>query len=234
MDNLVLDSYLGTWASTSDLPDCLGSDTQSSVILASGLTVQAGEDPEAWVLTEGETSSQTIADLESLSWVLLDDLVCGLTENAFVPTQSILLYQPDGSSNAAVYVSLLDSTLAGLPLDHTLDSFFYADVVGVSSDLGTGNSFDTAIPPPENLALDPYASTSTQVGSETGLSAPCGDLELDTSVAADGTSNLLTSTSSSLALDTDPADGLPVDVGVASVPETSSSSDVSACSCPGK
>ena len=217
--------------------DCRGADALSPFIPATGLVVRAGEDPEAWVLTdtpEGVTSSQTAVDLESSSWVLLNDLVCDLTEDAFVPAQSILVYQPDGSSNTAVYVSLadLDSTLGGLPLDHTLDSFLYADIVGVSSGLGLGSGFDAATPP-SDLTSDTYLNTSTQVGSEAELLAPCDDPELDAHTTTDDTSDLLISTTSSLDLSSNLAyDHLDSSVDIASDPEFSGSNGLGGSGCP--
>ena len=160
--NSALSSYLGAWVSTDDLVDYLGTDT-SLVIQTTGLAVQAGEDSEAWALiSESETNSQTAADLESLSWVLLDDLVCDLTENAFVPVQSILIYRPGGSSGAAVYISLtdLDFTSGDVRFDHTL-AFPYADIVGVSSDPGLCDDLGTATPPSENHPSDPHLDAST-------------------------------------------------------------------------
>ena len=241
--NSALGSHAGTWVSTNDLAGCLGADASSPFIPTTGLVVRAGEDPEAWVLTntpEGATSSQTVADLESSSWVLLSDLVCDLTEDAFVPTQSVFVYQPDGSSNAAVYVSLTDSTLGGLSLDHTPDSFLYTDITGGSSDLGLGLSSDLdAAKPPSDLALNPHQNASSQVGSEAEFLAPCDDLELDTGIATGGTSNLLTSTTSSLdsstSLTDNPLDSS-LDVDITSESEFSGSSDlgVSGCPCPGK
>jgi len=240
LGNSALSSYLGAWVSTDDLLDYRGADALSPFILATGLVVRAGEDPEAWVLTgapEGVTSSQTMADLESSSWVLLNNLVCDLTEDAFVPTQSIFIYQPDGSSNTAVYVSLadLDSTLTGLPLDRTPDSFLYADILGVSSDLGlgTGSGFGAAAPP-SDLTSDTYLNASTQAGSEAELLAPCDDLEPDTDITTGGTSDLLlTSATSSLDLSTNLADNfLDSSVGVASDPEFSDPTDFGASGCP--
>lgn len=220
--------------------DYRGAYTLSPFIPTTGLVVRAGEDPEAWVLTdtpEGVTSSQTMADLESLSWVLLNDLVCDLTEDAFVPTQSILVYQSDGSSDTAVYVSLadLDSSLGGLPLDHTPHSFLYADIVGASSNLGlgSGSSFDAATPP-SDLTPDSYLNAPAQTGSEAELLAPCDDLELETGITTGGTSDLLISTASALDLSTDPADNLDssVDIGVVSDTEFSDPSDLGISRCP--
>ena len=240
LGNSALSSYLGAWVSTDDLVDYRGADALGPFIFATGLVVRAGEDPEAWVLTdasEGVAISQTMADLESSSWVLLNDLVCDLTEDAFVPTQSIFVYQPDGSSNTVVYVSLagLDSTLGGLPLDHTLDSFLYADILGVSSGLGlgTGSGFDAAAPP-SDLTSDSYLNASTQAGSAAELLAPCDDLELDTSITTGTSDLLLTSTTSSLDLSTNLADNLDssVDVDIASNPELYDPNDLGLSGCP--
>ena len=225
-------SYSDAWVSIDDLVDYLGPDTLCLAIPATGLAVQAGEDLEAWTrIPEGETNSQPIADLESLSWILLNDLVCGLTENAFIRIQSILVHQQGDSSNPAVYVSLADqdSTLGGLPLDHTPDTFLYSDIAEASSNLGLGNDLDTVTPPPENLPTGPLVNASTQVKSETNLLAPCDDPKLDANIFTDGTSGLLTSTPSSLYLNTDRVNNLlcsSVDVDVASDPGPSSPSDL--------
>jgi len=216
--------------------DYRGANSLSSFIPATGLVVRAGEDPEAWVLTdtpEGISNSQTMVDLESSSWVLLNDLVCDLTEDTLVSTQSILVYQPDGSSNTAVYVSLAD--LDGLPLDHTLDSFVYADIISSDLGLGPGSSFDAGTPP-SDLTSDSYLNVSeTLAGSEADLLAPCDDLELDTDITTGGTSDLLTSTTSTFDLSTNLADDLldsSVDVDVASRPEFSDPSDLGVSGCP--
>ena len=247
LGNPALGSYLGAWVSTDDLVDYHGADALGPFIPATGLVVRAGEDPEAWVLTDapGVTSSQTMVDLESSSWVLLNDLVCDLTEDAFVSTQSILVYQPDGSSNAVVYVSLtdLDSTLSGLRLDRTPDFFLYTDIVEVSSalGLGPGSGFDAATPP-SDLTSDSYLNGSTQAGSEAELLAPCGELGPGTGITTGGTSDLLlTSTTSSLDstssldLSTNLADNSldsSVDVDVASNPEFSDPSGLGVSGCP--
>ncbi|KAF9645485.1 hypothetical protein BDM02DRAFT_510746 [Thelephora ganbajun] len=226
-----LDLHLGTWISSDDLGNYLGTDTLSLAIPATGLAVRVGEEPESWVsILETETSSQAIADLESSSWILLDDLACDLTADTFVSVQSILVYQPDGSSDATVYVSLtdLESTLNALPLDHTLDSFLYTDIVGVSPDPGPGNDLGTATPLSESPSSDPYLDASTQVGSETDLLVSNDDLEINSNIVADGTSDLLTSTSS-LDFDTNLTDSLDTSIKAGL---TSSLSDlgVSACS----
>lgn len=206
-------------------------------IPATGLVVRAGEDPEAWVsIPEGEASSQAVADLESSSWILLNDLISGLTADAFIPVQSALAYQSDESSDAVAYVSLEDhdATLGALPLDHTLDCFLYTDIVGVSSDLGLGNGLDADTLPTENLPSDPHLDASTQVGSETDLLVSYDGLETNTNIAVDSTSDLLTSASSSLNLDTDLADdslSSYVDVDIASRPEPSSPSDFGVSVC---
>jgi len=227
--NSDLDSYLGAWVSSEDLVDHLGADTLYLAVPATGLVVRAGEDPCAWVsIPEGESSSQAIVDLDS-SWSLLNDLVHGLKQDAFIPVQSILVYQPDGSSEAVVYISLTDpdSTLSALPLDYPLDSVPCTDIVGVSSDLGLGNKLNTATSPSENSPLDAYLGASTRVGSGTGLLAPHDDLEVTANIGEDGTSDPLTYTSS-LGLDTDLADIVSnsfVGVDIASDPETAGPSD---------
>ena len=235
--NSALDSDLGAWISSGDLGGYLGTDTLDLAIPATCLVVQAGETPDAWVsIPKEETSSKAIANLESLSWILLDDLVSGLTTDALIPIQSILVYQPDGSSDAAVYVSLedCDSTLNTLPLDHTLDSFLYTDIVGVSSDLGLGDGFDTITPPAENPSSDHSLDVSTKLESETDLLASYDDLEISGNIAADGASDLLTPTSSHLNSVTDLADNLlnsSVDVDVASHLGSSSPSDSPVSEC---
>lgn len=233
--NSALDSYLGAWVSIDDLADYHGSEALGPVFPATGLVVQAGEDPDAWVLIpEGETSPQALADLESSSWVLLDDLVCDLTEDTFVPIQSIFVHQPDESSNPAVYVCLADpdSTLGGLSLNHTLDSFLYTDIAGVSP--GPGNDWDTAASP-ENPDSDLFLNTSTQVGSEAGPLPPCDDLKLDAKILADDTPHLSTSTSSSLDSSADLVGSLldsSVDLDIASDPGSASPSNVGPSVCP--
>jgi hypothetical protein len=232
----VLDSYLGSWASSDELVDYLGPGAQSQAFLATCIVVRAGEDPDAWVsIPNGETSSQTVADLESSYWVLLDDLVCGLTENAFVPIQSILVYQPDGTSNAVVYVSLsnTESTLSTLPLDYNLRSFLYADITGVSSDLGFGN--DLAVTPPsENLTSDLHSDTPTpkKVWFETDPLASKNDLAIDSNLAVDSTSDSLAyTTSSSLDLNTDHLDSsFDVAADLASNPSDLNGLGVTGCS----
>ena len=229
----------GTWVSSDDLVNYLGTDALNLAIPATGIVVKAGEDTEAWVsIPENKTSSQAIADLWSSYWIILNDLLCDLNADALVPLQSILVTQPDGSSDAVVYVSLEDhdSTLSALSLDHTLDSFLYTDIVGVSSDLGLGNTLDATVPPAENPSPVPYLDASTQTWSEADLSVSEGDFGIDTSIVADSTSDLLSSTSSSLNLGTDLVNDLlntPVGVGVASQPKPSSPGGVSACSCVG-
>jgi hypothetical protein len=211
----------GTWVSSDDLVNYLGTDVLNLAIPATGLVVQAGEDTEAWVsIPENKPSSQAIADPGTSCWVILSDLVSDLNADASVPLRSILITQPDGSSDAVVYVSLEDndSTLSALPLDHTLDSFLYTDIVGVSSDLGLGDFPDTT-PPTENPSPVPYLDTSTQVGSEADLPVPEDDFEIYASVVADSTSDLLTSTPSSLNSDTNLVNDLldsPVGVGATS------------------
>ena len=222
----VLDSYLGSWVSSDELGSHLGLASQGQVISTTCLIIQAGENPETWVsIPDGEISSQTVTDLEFSSWVLLDDLACGLTENAFVPIHSILLYQPDESSNVAVYVCLEnpESTLSALPLDHPLDSFLYADITGISSDFGLGDVPDATAPPAENLTSDLHLDVPAHVWSETDPLASNDNLAIDANLAIDNASNSPTSTSSSLTLDTDLASGalnssFDSDVGVASNP----------------
>ena len=217
--------------------DYVGAETLNLAIPATGLVVQAGEDPETWVsIPEGKTSSQAATDLESLSWVLLDDLACSLTEDAFVPVQSVLVYQPDGSSNAAVYVSLTDpdSTLGVLSLDHTVASLSYDDIVGVSSELGLGSDLVAAPPPSDDLPSDPSSEVPPYVVSETDLSAAYDGLGLDTNIVTDVTSDLLTSTSSSSHLDTDLVDNLSdssVAVDVTSDPDFSSPTNLGVTPC---
>jgi hypothetical protein len=235
--NSALDTHLGSWVSSGDLADYLGVGSSSLVIPATDLIIRVGEDPEAWLcIPDGETSSgsQTVANLDSSSWVLLDDLTCGLAENSFVSIQSVLIYQQEGSSDVTVYVSFADPeyTSSTLPLDYTLDSFLYTDITGVSSDPGLGNGLDTATPPSENLSLDSYVDVPTQAGSETDLLAPNGGLSTDANLAADSTSDLSTSTFSSLDLDTDRVDSTldsSLDVGVASGPSGLSGLGVSDC-----
>ena len=204
-------------------------------IPATCLVVRAGENPQAWIsIPDDKTSTQTVADLESLSWVLLDDLACSLTEDAFVPVQSILLYQPDKSSNVVVYVSFEDpdSTLNTLTLDHTLDYFLYTDITGVS-DLGLGNSSGAALSPSENLSSDPHLDGSTLVGSETDLWASNDDLAINSNLAVDSASDPLTPTSSSLDLDSALAGNAldsPFDVDVASNLNDLNGLGVSGCS----
>ena len=227
------DSYLGSWVSSDDLASYLG--TPNQAMPATSLVVQAGEDPDAWVCIPDKTSSQTVAGLESSSWILLDDLLCGLAENYIIPIQSVLYYQPDGSSDAVAYVCLADpqSTMSTLPLDHPLDSFLYTNIPGVSSDLGPGNNLDTAASFSENLSSDPHLDASTQVGSETDFSALNDGLPTNTNIAADSTSDLLTSASSSLGLATKPVDSSPnssFDVDFASGPSDLSGLGVSPCS----
>ena len=237
MTHPALDSYLGSWVSSDELADYLGVGT---AIPATCLVVRAGEDPEAWVsIPDGETSSETVANLESSSWVLLDDLACDLTETTFVAIQSIFVYQLDGTSDTAVYVSLTDSesTLSTLPLDRTLDTFLYTDITGVSSDLDLGNGSGGTMPPSENLISDSHLDAPTPVWSETDHLASdddlwTDDLWIDSNLAADSESDLLTSTSSSLDSDTDLA-GNPLnssfDVDVASNPSDLNSLGVSPC-----
>lgn len=230
------DSYLGSWVSSDDLASYLHTGTLNQAMPATSLVVQAGEDPDAWVcIPDDETSSQTVAGLESSSWILLDDLLCGLTEDAVVPIKSVLLYQSDGSSGAVAYVCLADSqsTMSTLHLDHPLDSFLYTNIPGVSSDFGPGNNLDTATSFSENLSSDPHLDASTQVGSETDFLTPNDGLPTDTNPAAHSTSNLLTSTSSSLGLATDPVDSSlnsSLDVDIASGPSDLSGLGVSPCS----
>lgn len=214
--------------------DSLGVGTLDQVVPVTCLLVQAGENPEAWVtIPDGETSSQTAVDLESSYWVLLDDLACGLTENAFVPVQSILVYRPDESSNAVVYVSFTntESTLATLPLDYSLHSYLYTEITGVSSDLGLGNDLRTALPPPENLSSDPHLDAPTPVGSETDLLASNDDLATDANLTVDYTSDSLTSTSLDTGLTGNPTNSF--DVDVASNPSDPNGLKVSACSSAG-
>lgn len=221
-----LDSYLGSWVSSDDLVDYFGVGALGQAIPTTCFVFQAGEDPEAWVsIPDGETSSQTAVDLESSYWVLLDDLVCGMNQNAFVPVQSILMYQSHESSNVAVYVSLTnsESTLSTLPLDHPLDSFLYADITGVSSDPGLGNGLGAATLLSENLSSDPHLDAPTLVWSETDLLTSGDDLAIDANFDVDSTSDPLTSTSLSSDLDTDLTDNSlilssSVDVDVASNP----------------
>lgn len=226
--NSALDSHLGVWVFSEDLVDHLGADALSLAVPATGLVVRAGEDPYAWVsIPEGETNSQAAADL-GLSWILLNDLACSLTKDTFVPVQFILVYQPDGSSDAVVYVSLpgLDSTLSALSLDHPLDSFLCTDIMGVPSDLGLGNEVDTATSPSNLFA-------PTRIGSGIDLLAPHDDLEVHANIAEDGASDPLTYTSS-LGLDTDLADIAPnslVRVGIASDPEPASPADFGVSPC---
>lgn len=198
-------------------------------IPATCLVVQTGQDAQAWVsFPEDETSSQDVADLASLSWILLDDLVSDLNENSFVLLQSVLVAQEYGSSDTAVYVSLEDanSALNALSLDHIPDSFLSTDILGVSSDLGLGKESGTVT---ENPSLVPYLDASTQVGSETDLSASNNSPKVDTNIVADSTSDVLTSTSSTLSSGTNLVDDLnsSVDVGVASYPEPPSAGGVS-------
>lgn len=231
-----IDSYLGSWVSSDDLEDYLGMGNLGQVIPATSLVVRAGEDLETWVsFPKGETTSQTASDLESSSWVLLDDLACGLTENAFVPIQSILVYQPDEPSNAAVYVSLTnpDSTLSTLPLDHGLDSFLYTDIPGVSSDLGLGSGSGAALQFSENPSSDLHMDAPAPAGSETDPLASNDDLETDANLTMNSTTDPLTSTSSSLDLDSDLADNSlnsSFDVDVASNPSDLNGPGVPACS----
>jgi len=236
----VLDSNLGPWVSSDELANYLGTDNLGLAIPATDLVVQVGEGAEAWVsIPEGGTNSQAIADLESSSWIILDDLLCDLTANASLPIQSVLVTQPSGSSDAIVYVSFKDqdSTLSTLSLDQPLDSFLYTDIVGgtsATSDLGLGNNPNAAAPPAKSPPLIPHLDASTQVGSKTDLLTPKADLETDANISVDGTSDLLTSTSSSLGLGTNLSNDLlgPVDVDIASHPE-SSPSGVSVCTCVG-
>ena len=225
-----------TWVSSNDLVNHLGADVLNLAIPATGLVVQAGKDTEAWVsFPENNPTSQAIADLGSSYWITLDDLVSDLNADALVPLQSILVTQSDGSSDAVVYVCLEDpdSTLSALSLDHSLDSFLYTDIVGISSDLGLGNTLDTTSgtrPPTENPSPVPYLDVSTQVGSEAGL--PEGDSGIDVSIVTDGTSDLLSFTSSSFNSGTNLVNDLldsPVGVGLASQPKASSPDDVSVC-----
>lgn len=182
-----LDSYTGSWTSSEELADDLGLGALDQVISATWLVVRADEDPEAWVsILDGETNSQTEADLQSSTWVRLDDLACALTENTLVSLQSILIHQPGGSSDTSVYVCLTnpESTLSTLPLDHTLDSFLYTEIPGVSSDLDLGDGLRLS-----NPHLDAPA------GSETDPLASNDDLAIDTNLAVDSkTDSLLTST----------------------------------------
>jgi hypothetical protein len=227
----VLDSHLGSWISSDELADYLGLGALGKPIPATCLVVQASENPEAWVsIPDGETTSQTVADLESSSWVLLDDLVCELTENAFVSVQSILVYQPDESSNAAVYVCLTNPE-STLPLDHTLNSFHYTDITGVSSDLGLGNGLGTALLPSENTSSDPHLNAPTHVGSKNDPLTSNDDLAVDSNLAVDSTSDPLTSTP----LDLDTANSsldssVSFDVDVASNPSDLDGLGVSECS----
>lgn len=235
--NSALDSDLGAWISSGDLAGYLGTDTLNLAIPATCLIVQAGEDPEAWVsIPKEETSSQAVANLESSSWILLGDLASDLTTDALIPIQSILVYKPDESSDPAVYVSLedCDSTLNTLPLDHTLDSFLYTDIVGVSSDLGLGDGFDAITPPAENPSSDHSLDVPTQLGSETDLLVSYDDLEISGNIAADGASDLLTPTSSHPNSVTNLADNLlnsSVDVDIASRLGSSSPSDSRVSEC---
>lgn len=229
----VLDSNLGTWVSSDELVNYLGTDVLDLAIPATNLVVQAGEDAKAWVsIPKGGTDSQ--ADLESSSWILLDDLVPDLTASTTLPIQSVLLTQPHGSSDAVVYVSLedQDSTLNTLPLDHPLDSFLYSDLVGVTSatsDLGLGDDSDAATPPAESPSLAPHLDAS--VGSETDLLAPKDVLDTDANTVVDGTPDPLTPASSSLGLGTNLVNDLlnTVDVDVTSYPEQSGPGGVSVC-----
>ncbi|KAF9781396.1 hypothetical protein BJ322DRAFT_1080810 [Thelephora terrestris] len=196
------DTSLGTWVYSDDLSSYLGTGTTNQLFTATSLVIHAGEDPEAWAcIPDGETGSQTIAGLESSSWILLDDLACSLNKDASVPITAILVYRLDGSSDAVVYVSLTDpqSTMSTLSLDHPIDTFLCTDIPGISSDLGLGYDLDTATSYHENLSSDPRLDTSTRVGYETDLSA----LGTNTNIAADSTSDLSTSTPSSLYLATD-------------------------------
>lgn len=222
-----------TWVSSDDLVNYLGTGVLNLGVPATDLVVRAGEDAEAWVsIPEIKANSQAVADPESC-WVMLSDLVSDLSADALVPLQSILVTQPDGSSDAVVYVSLEDhdSTLSTLPLDHALDSFLYTDIMGVSSDLGLGDTLDPTTPPIGNTHLD----DSTQIGSQADPPTPEDDCGNETSIEADSSSDLLTPTSSSLNLDTNLANDLNshVDVGVASQPKPSSPGGVSACDCVG-
>ena len=232
--NSALDSYLGSWVSSSDIASYFGTESLGQVISATGLVVQSGEDPEAWVcISDGKTSSQTITDLESSSWVLLDDLACGLTDDASVPVQSVLVHQPDGSSDAVVYVSFADiqSTLSTLSLDHPLNTFCYADIPGTSSDLGLGYNSGLTTTLPENLSSNSHLDAYT----ETDPSAANDNSVFDTNFATNSNSDLLTSTSSSTSLD--PTTNLmktssdsSLDVDVASSPNGLSAPEVSSCS----
>lgn len=231
--NSALDSYLGSWVSSNDLASYLGGESLGQIVSAIGLVVQSGEDPEAWVCISDETSSQTTTDLESSSWVLLDDLACGLTKDASVPVQSVLLYQPDGSSATVIYVSLVDtqSTLSTLSLDHPLNTFCYADIPGTSSDLGLGYDSDLTTALPGNLSSDSRLDAYT----ETDLSAANDNSAFDTNFAANSNSNLLTSTSSSTSLDLttnlmETSSDSSLDVDVASSPSGLSAPGVSPCS----
>lgn len=205
--------------------DSLGAGALNLALPASDLVVRAGEDYEAWVsIPDGD---QAIADLESLSWVLLNDLACDLTESASIPVQSILVYRLDESSDATVYVSPtdIDFTLTHLPLDHALDTSLYTDIVAGSSDLGLGNDSNTAT----SLYSATHLDASTQAGSETDLLAPHDEPEINVNSVADSASDLLTSPSSSLNLDTDLVDGFSdssVGVDIASDPGFSSPSNV--------
>ena len=213
-DGVVPDSCAGPWVSSDDLADYLVAGTLSLVVPATAMVVQAVENPETWFsILDGETSSQSVADLESLSWVLLDDLTCSLTDNALILIQSILVCQKDGSSNPAIYFSFTDpkSASSTLPLDHTLHSYSYADILGASSDLGLGNSSGAAKPPSDVFSSDPHLGASTQAGSETDLSSASND-GLATDYNLDSTYDLLTSISSSTGLDTDLNSSLDVNV----------------------
>lgn len=222
----------GTWVSSNDLVNHLGTDVLNLAIPATGLVVQAGEDTEAWVsIPENKPTSQAIVDLGSY-WITLDDLVSDLSADALVPLQSILVTQSGGSSDVVVYVCLEDpdSTLSALSLDHSLDSFLYTDIVGISSDLGLGNTLDTTRPPSENPSPVPHLDASTQVGSEADL--PKGDSGIDVSIVTDSASDPPPSTSSSLNSGTNLVNDLldsPVGVGLASQPKASSPGGVPVC-----
>lgn len=221
-----------TWISSNDLANYFGTDVLNLAVLATGLVVQAGEDAEAWVsIPEIKANPQAVADPESC-WVTLSDLVSDLNADAWVPLQSILVTQPDGSSDAVVYVSLEDhdSTLNALSLDHTLDSFLYTDIAGVSSDLSLGDTLDPTTPPAGN----PHLDVSTQVGSQVDSPVPEDDCGIDASIETDSSSNLLTPTSLSLTLDNLTNDlNSRVGVGIASQPEPSSPGGASVCACVG-
>ena len=239
----VLDPALGNLVACDGLANYLGADALNQAIPATDLVVRTGEDAGTWISVPASgTSSQSAEDLAASSWVLLDDLVSDLKADTTVPLESVLVTKPNGSSNTVTYVCLKDSgaTLNTLSSDHSLDTFLYTDIMGLSSDLGLGYDLDVSTLPNGGLSSADL-NTFTQAGSETDLSTSGDGLEADTNIATDGVSGLLESTSSTLGSSIDLVDDLLdpsldlVDgvlgssLGITSNPESSGPSGVSAC-----